>query len=138
MKSHDKSWAILVIVILLGLLMWFLRNQNFPSVPTDTTPATGEVSSKNEPLDLGGDTTSALFICDGGKQIGANFKERGVLLNLSDQRRIILPQTISGSGARYATADEKFIFWNKGNTAFIEESGKTTYANCKTAIAEID
>src|SRR5581483_12293852 len=34
------------------------------------------------------------------------------------------------SGARYANADESFIFWNKGTTAFITENGQTTYANC--------
>ena len=28
---------------------------------------------------------------------------------------------MSGSGARYANKDESFVFWNKGNTAFITE-----------------
>jgi membrane-bound inhibitor of C-type lysozyme len=39
---------------------------------------------------------------------------------------------VSGSGARYANSNESFVFWNKGNTAFIEENGKTTYSNCTT------
>jgi membrane-bound inhibitor of C-type lysozyme len=30
---------------------------------------------------------------------------------------------MSGSGARYANADESFVFWNKGDTAFITEGG---------------
>jgi len=44
-----------------------------------------------------------------------------------------LPQARSGSGARYANGDESFVFWNKGDTAFIEEDGKTTYADCVTS-----
>ena len=39
-------------------------------------------------------------------------------------------QTVSASGARYANADQSFVFWNKGQTAFIEENGKQTYSGC--------
>jgi membrane-bound inhibitor of C-type lysozyme len=55
-----------------------------------------------------------------------------VRLALSDGRKVTLPQAMSGSGARYANADESIVFWNKGNTAFIEEKGKTTYEGCAT------
>jgi membrane-bound inhibitor of C-type lysozyme len=51
---------------------------------------------------------------------------------LSDGRTFTLPQAPSGSGARYAAANGTFVFWNKGNTAFIEEAGKTTYDGCAT------
>jgi membrane-bound inhibitor of C-type lysozyme len=39
---------------------------------------------------------------------------------------------LSGSGARYANKDESFVFWNKGDTAFITEgaSGEETYSDC--------
>jgi len=53
-------------------------------------------------------------------------------LKLSDGRVMTLPQTMSGSGARYANAGETIVFWNKGNTAFIEEGGKTTFDGCAT------
>jgi membrane-bound inhibitor of C-type lysozyme len=45
-----------------------------------------------------------------------------------------LPQAMSGSGARYANKDESFVFWNKGNTAFITEgaAGEETYSDCVT------
>jgi membrane-bound inhibitor of C-type lysozyme len=41
---------------------------------------------------------------------------------------------MSGSGARYANADETMVFWNKGNTAFITEGSddKETYSGCIT------
>jgi membrane-bound inhibitor of C-type lysozyme len=42
----------------------------------------------------------------------------------------MLPQAPSASGARYANGDESIVFWNKGNTAFIEEGGRTTYQGC--------
>ena len=44
-----------------------------------------------------------------------------VILTLADGKRLNLPQTMSGSGIRYANADESFVFWSKGDTAFVEE-----------------
>lgn len=77
----------------------------------------------------------ARLACNDGKSIDATFvngpKSR-VELVLSDGRKLTLPQARSGSGARYANANESFVFWNKGDTAFIEENGKTTYDGCVT------
>jgi membrane-bound inhibitor of C-type lysozyme len=45
-----------------------------------------------------------------------------------------VPQAMSGSGARCANKDESFVFWNKGDTAFVTE-GKDeamTYSDCVT------
>ncbi|XSG80906.1 MAG: MliC family protein [Methyloligella sp. ZOD6] len=74
----------------------------------------------------------AVFKCDGDKSIDATFYEEKVDLTLSDGRSMELPQVISGSGARYANADESFVFWNKGNTAFVTEGPdeKMTFENC--------
>lgn len=75
----------------------------------------------------------AAFACDGGKTIQATFRNSGpgsVDLVLSDGRSFSLPQTPSGSGARYAASDERIVFWSKGNTAFIEEAGAMTYKEC--------
>ncbi len=86
------------------------------------------------------------YSCDGNKTIIATFY-RGVNvpvakpgeppipggsvdLKLSDGRSMTLPQTISGSGVRYANPDESLIFWNKGNGAFIMENNTETYSNC--------
>lgn len=77
------------------------------------------------------------FMCDNNKSIIATFyqsDDKGVDLKLSDGRMLTVPHAMSGSGARYANADESFVFWNKGITAFITEGkdGATTYANCST------
>ena len=55
-----------------------------------------------------------------------------VVLTLAGGKRLTLPQTLSGSGIRYANADESFVFWSKGNTAFVEEgpSQTQTYKGC--------
>jgi membrane-bound inhibitor of C-type lysozyme len=41
-----------------------------------------------------------------------------------------VPRAMSASGARYANADESFVFWNKGDTAFITEGEETTFKDC--------
>ncbi|HEY0908188.1 MAG TPA: MliC family protein [Candidatus Paceibacterota bacterium] len=70
------------------------------------------------------------FACAQDKGINASFKPQAVTLDLSSGRKITLAQTISASGARYANVDQSFVFWNKGNTAFIEENGRQTYTDC--------
>ena len=70
---------------------------------------------------------TATYYCEEGT-INADFSTSSVTLSLSDGRNMILPQTISGSGARYEASNT--IFWNKGNNAFITERGITTYTNC--------
>lgn len=72
------------------------------------------------------------FSCDAAKTIDASFYKDRVSLTLSDGRQMTEPQVISGSGARYANKDESFVFWNKGNTAFITEGSPAvqTFSNC--------
>ena len=74
--------------------------------------------------------TSASFGCDRGKTINAVFFGSRVELTLSDGRNMNIAQGISASGARYTNEDESFVFWNKGDTAFVQEGNKTTYENC--------
>ena len=78
-------------------------------------------------------TIRAHFACADGKVVDATFingARSSVALALSDGRKLTLPQALSASGARYATKDESVVFWNKGDTAFLEEAGKTTYDGC--------
>ncbi|MFA5098904.1 MAG: MliC family protein [Candidatus Paceibacterota bacterium] len=87
----------------------------------------------------GNQDKAAVFNCTDGKSITAVFHlpdDKNVDLVLSDGRKLSIPRAISGSGARYANADESFVFWNKGNTAFITENGKTTYQDCATNDSE--
>ena len=76
----------------------------------------------------------AAFSCEQGKTIGATCYSNKVDLVLSDGRKLSLPHAVSASGARYANAAGTFVFWNKGNTAFITEgpgdNAPQSYANC--------
>lgn len=78
---------------------------------------------------------SANFKCTDGKSIEATFYADAVDLKLSDGRSMRVPQAMSASGARYANKDETFVFWNKGDTAFVTEGkdGKETYSGCVAA-----
>lgn len=75
------------------------------------------------------------FDCKNGKSIEATFYTDKVDLVLSDGRSLDLPQTISGSGIRYANDDETFVFWSKGDTAFVTEGAdeKETFSDCVVA-----
>lgn len=73
---------------------------------------------------------SAIYRCDNNKFIIADYFDGEVKLRLSDNRLMILPQAISASGVRFADKNEVFVFWNKGNTAFIDELGEQTFVNC--------
>jgi len=77
----------------------------------------------------------ATFKCKDGKSIEATFFADSVALKLSDGRDMEVPQAMSGSGARYATKDESFVFWNKGDTAFVTEGSddNQTYSDCVAA-----
>ena len=86
------------------------------------------------------------YRCDAGKSLAATYFDGPtrtapdgrpipggrVDLVLGDGRRLSLPQTMSGSGIRYATPDDSLVFWSKGETAFVQEgkSSADTYANC--------
>jgi len=72
------------------------------------------------------------FACAEDKSIHATFYADKVDLDLSDGRTMSLPQTMSGSGIRYANSDETFVFWSKGDTAFATEGadGKETFSDC--------
>lgn len=88
----------------------------------------------------------ASYLCQNGKTVEAKYYQGSAVsvkpsempvpngqveLELSDGRQLTLPQTISASGIRYANADESLVFWSKGNTAFITESGgQQTYSDC--------
>ena len=62
------------------------------------------------------------FSCDDDKSIKGDLLLRTRSISRSAMAgRLSCLQTISGSGARYATADDSLVFWNKGNTAFITE-----------------
>jgi membrane-bound inhibitor of C-type lysozyme len=121
---------VLLLIVVIGAAYLFSNTGNTPATTTNTeTPI-----------------ASATFMCNDGKTIAANFfngtstpdttpgqpptPTGSVALTLSDGRNVTLPQAISGSGARYANADESMVFWNEGNGAFITENNQQTFMGC--------
>jgi membrane-bound inhibitor of C-type lysozyme len=79
---------------------------------------------------------SAIFTCAENKTISTNFYENFVEIKTDTIKKNYLPQTISASGARYSNKNGSFVFWNKGDTAFITEGDENniTYKECMVNI----
>jgi len=123
------AWVIVAALVVVGVLLLVYRD----------SPGLAKFLGARIELP----TSAGTYVCDDGRTIAATFYTAAsggrVSLILSDGRTLVLPQTVAASGARYAK-DETFVFWNKGNTAFIEEGvdHKQTYAGCVTADTSIE
>ena len=130
MSNAARIWLVLVIILILSLGGYYISHQSAQQ-PVATEQG-----------------IHALFTCDNGKTADATFFEgtstpsanpdmpptstATAHLILSDGRDMTLQQVVSADGARYATPDGSFVFWNVGNTATITETGSTTFSNCVT------
>ncbi len=118
MKTSTAIGVLVLFLIVIAGGWWVVGNKG-------TTPPSGTATS-TPPI------ATAAFACSEGKSIGASFYQGGVALQLSDGRTENLPQAQSASGVRYTNADESFVFWGKGNTAFVTEGSdqNQTYTGC--------
>ena len=135
---YSKLLAVIVIIAALAWAFYLGRLYEQVVIGAAYAPvATGALTPVTENV-----MNDVTFSCDAGKTIRAQFMENNigqgsVALKLSDGRDLLLPQTISADGARYAKPDESFVFWNKGRGAFIEEGApyatsgqKMTFDGC--------
>ncbi len=120
----QRSIPVIVSILLLALGI-FLLFSYYPSSPENIPNPSSNLNPQNNEV-----VSDVLFSCDAGKSIHSIFRSSEVNLELSDGRSLSLSQTIAASGIRYTNDDESFIFWSKGETAFIEENGTTTFLNC--------
>ena len=72
--------------------------------------------------------TAQTYICTDGRSFQVTFSDLSAQVTLSDGRSLLLPQGRAASGIRYEADGIALI--GKGNDAFIEEQGITTYADC--------
>ena len=143
MNKARNTWiwvVIVIVIIIVGAFVWYNRDASWLAPFFGSGAASGQQQ-----------TGEASYACDAGKTIVATYytgpsqtmatssttpptPNGSVALTLSDGRTMTLPQTISGSGIRYANADESLVFWSEGNTAFITEgtgnNAPQTFANC--------
>lgn len=129
--------ALVFIIVVGGIFLWEYRDASWlaPYLGGGTSAGQQQLVSQ------------VTYACDGGKTINASYYQTqspapsqngappvpngSVALTLSDGRSMTLPQTISGSGIRYAGSNN-FVFWSEGNTAFVTEgsSSQQTYSGC--------
>ena len=114
-----------IILLIAALIFIFIGLLIIKAYSIKKLPQTGQVDSPAPSL-----IADASFSCDDNKTIQADFYPNQVMLRLSDGRNLTVPQAISADGARYANSDESFVFWNKGNTAFVQEGQATSYSDC--------
>ena len=129
---YSQLLAIVLPLIIFGLGFWLGEKKGMDAgmaAAGVAGDAAGTPTQNGDPV-----ISDVTFACDAGKTVRGIFHQNGVQLLLSDGRNMTVPHAISASGARYANDDESFVFWNKGNTAFVTEgtgaNSTTTYANC--------
>jgi membrane-bound inhibitor of C-type lysozyme len=113
--------AVIVILAAAGVALFMMGKSSAPAQPATLSSAASSTLN------------TVVFQCDNNKSITAGFdmaNDAQVQLALSDGRQMSLPHAVSADGARYANSDESIVFWNVGTTAFMQENGTTTFANC--------
>lgn len=71
--------------------------------------------------------STAVFMSEEGKTVPVIFYDGVVMFNIEGLGDTVLPQTMSGSGARYANEDESIVFWNKGDELTITQNGENIF-----------
>lgn len=124
-KSINARQGLIFVLLLLALV----------TIGIGVAVQRAPLQSYSQPVVQTAPTTinSASYSCSENKGILAFYVDGGVVLRLSDSRQFTLEQTVSASGARYANENDQFVFWNKGDTAFVEEDGEMTYSDCVAA-----
>ncbi len=82
--------------------------------------------------------STAVFMDEKGDTVPALFYEGAVLFTAKGVGDLVLPQTISASGARYANEDESVVFWNKGDSITITKDGQEIFTGTVYDKSEVD
>ncbi len=107
-------WVVVALILIVGAVFaWRLLNSSSESLPG--SPVADAVTE---------------YRCSAGKSITASFLSSGMKLELSDGREFMLAPAPAASGARYADGTGSVVFWAKQYSAFLEESGSTTFEGC--------
>ncbi|MDB5254982.1 MAG: Protein of unknown function periplasmic [Candidatus Nomurabacteria bacterium] len=116
--TFKKAVFYIAVIALIGLVGYQLMNTKKPDVlpplePVVTAPVI---------------TSTSQYACDTGSTIIAGYSDKAVSVKLSDGRSFDLPQVVSADGVQYGK--DALLFVTKGDQAFFQENGTTTYSNC--------
>lgn len=125
--KNMKKNTLIVLAIVIGLIIVAIIVSKKDDISQEVQNSDPGLSSE----------VTAVFACANNISIATTFtntdnpENNTIDLNINNgERKMTLNQVVSASGARYANEDESFVFWNKGNTAFIEENGEIIIDNC--------
>ena len=131
---YSQLFAIVLFLDVFGLGFWLGLQDEGAKVAMQYAVLQGSTyvqPTQTTQTALAGSVISSVsYKCDASKTIEAVFTGNTVNLSLSDGRSENLLQSISADGGRYTNSDESFVFWSKGNGAFITEGSKITFNNC--------
>ena len=130
-----RKYVIVFILFIVVIIAAWMHYPNLHPVPKQPTMPTKTVLGTVDYACNDGKAIHAVLY-DGAAQPAPNPGQPPIPggsadVKLSDGRSMTLNQTISADGARYANADESFVFWSKGNGALVLENNKEqTYTGC--------
>jgi hypothetical protein len=122
--------AILSIIVIVAVLVYALLAKQ-PTVEKPIDIFTPENLMANVIFDCASGISLQAAFYDGPIQAAASADMPPIpggklKLTFTDGRQVVLSQTISADGARYANADESMIFWDKGDEAMFDSTGQGT------------
>jgi len=133
MKKNIIFIVVIVVIIIVAIGIWYAVSQIGKNPSPSPSPSPTPIAQAN-------------YICNDNKTINAAFYKGeqvqvepgempvptgSVKVVLSDGRTYTLHQTISADGSRYASEDESFVFWSKGNGALVLENNvEKSYIGC--------
>lgn len=125
-----------IIVPILFLIVIAIIIDRIVVANPEMMPALSNTMGNSQDIDSAGSGSDSnedavTYFCKEGV-LTAEFNNAGnsssLGLTLPDSRTFILPQAISGSGIRYEAGNMTFI--GKGDSAMVQEGGKTIFSNC--------
>jgi membrane-bound inhibitor of C-type lysozyme len=148
---YSRLLALILFLLILPALAFYIGMQyeRFLALSEDMAQESYAVGKLTSALASWQKIAEAHYLCDAGRTIDAVYYEGPkqpaaaegemphpsgkVSVSLDGGDALVLMQTISGSGIRYATADESLVFWSKGEEALImrENVMDPAYTNCK-------
>jgi|AntRauTorckE6833_2_1112554.scaffolds.fasta_scaffold16314_3 membrane-bound inhibitor of C-type lysozyme len=89
--------------------------------------------------DVAAESNTAVFACADGAEVVADFSQDGeATVTLPSGEVKTVSKVRAASGAKYASADGAFTFWNKGDEVTIQQDGEATLEGCVLSESEKD
>ncbi len=139
-----QSGILLIAGLVLTSVLWmYINNGTVQFRATETSPVNAQLEerptgdAKETPALPGasiGEENMVEFRCAAGKGFVAVFARDIVGLTLSDGRQIELRQDASASTVRYYNTTRTILLTSEGDVVNLEESGGTTYRECRAAL----